>query len=382
MTAGPAPLTAETPALAPSVRRRPLSGIRIATVPADHVYVRHIDAEHPRSDAPSIVRLRDPDPDDPSRSAVSRWWPPAMLDPGWVEAHSGEFDVFHIQFGFDARTPAQLRQLVEALRRARRPLVYTVHDLRNPHHQDRAEHDAQLDVLIPSADALITLTPGAAGEIRRRWQREALVLPHPHVVDLERMSAPTVRRDGGGFRVGVHVKSIRAGMNPGPVIDTLVDAVRDIPRGVLQVNGHRDVLEPDGDRYDESLARVLRAAADAGDLELHVHDFLSDEALWDYLQSLDVSVLPYRFGTHSGWLEACRDLGTAVIAPDCGYFADQGPVLTYRHDESGLDAASLADAVRRAHLAGPVRPAPVEWRRAQRAQVADAHARLYLSLVG
>ena len=34
-----------------------------------------------------------------------------------------------------------------------------------------------------------------------------------------------------------------------------------------------------------------------------------DDELWDYLQSLDVSVLPYRFGTHSGWLEACHDLG-------------------------------------------------------------------------
>jgi hypothetical protein len=28
----------------------------------------------------------------------------------------------------------------------------------------------------------------------------------------------------------------------------------------------------------------------------------------------------YWFGTHSGWLEACFDLGTAVIAPNCGYY--------------------------------------------------------------
>ena len=55
-----------------------------------------------------------------------------------------------------------------------------------------------------------------------------------------------------------------------------------------------------------------------------------------------MSVLPYRFGTHSGWLEACRDLGTTVVAPDCGYYADQGPVLTYRMDEHRYDADSLA----------------------------------------
>ena len=51
-----------------------------------------------------------------------------------------------------------------------------------------------------------------------------------------------------------------------------------------------------------------------------------------------MSVLPYRFGTHSGWLEACVDLGTAVVAPSCGFYAEQQPVHSYRHDEDGLDA--------------------------------------------
>ena len=74
----------------------------------------------------------------------------------------------------------------------------------------------------------------------------------------------------------------------------------------------------------------------AGLLDLRVHDYFTDDELWRYLSSLDVSVLPYRFGTHWGWLEACRDLGTAVIAPTCGYFADQAPVLSYQHDEAGL----------------------------------------------
>ena len=86
----------------------------------------------------------------------------------------------------------------------------------------------------------------------------------------------------------------------------------------------------------------LRALAAAHDeVELREHDYFSDDELWDYLHGLDVSVLPYRFGTHSGWLEACFDLGTAVVAPSCGFYAEQQPCLTYRHDEDGLDAASL-----------------------------------------
>ncbi len=270
------------------------------------------------------------------------------------------------------------------------PLVFTVHDLRNPHHADRRMHDAQLDVLVPAADALVTLTTGAAAEIRRRWGREAVVLPHPHVVPFDVMQRTAkmreVRRrgvrDDREFRVGLHVKSLRAGMHPHPLLPVLVDTLRDLPGAVLQVNGHRDVLEPDGARHDAALADALREHEARGEVDLRVHDFLDDDALWSYLASLDVSVLPYRFGTHSGWLEACRDLGTTVVAPTCGYFADQAPVLTYTHDEEHFGATALADAVRAAY-AGHVPPSPtVEDRRQQRALVAAAHDELYRSLLG
>src|SRR5690606_34808992 len=156
-----------------------------------------------------IERLADPDPDEPSQSAQSRWWPPAMLEAEWVRANP-DFDLMHLQFGFDARTPEQLTDWLDALRDTGRPLVYTVHDLRNPHHLDRSLHDAQLDVLIPRADALVTLTEGAAAEITARWGRTPLVLSHPHVVDFETMQALADReRPTGTFRVGVHVKSLR-----------------------------------------------------------------------------------------------------------------------------------------------------------------------------
>jgi len=92
-------------------------------------------------------------------------------------------------------------------------------------------------------------------------------------------------------------------------------------------------------------------------------------------------VLPYRFGTHSGWLEACRDLGTTVVAPTCGYFVEQGPVLTYGHDEHGLDADSLADAVRTAVLERPALGATIDERRAQRALVADVHDEVYAAAI-
>jgi hypothetical protein len=185
---------------------------------------------------------------------------------------------------------------------------------------------------------------------------------------------------GRPFRVGLHLKSLRASMDPLAVLPTLVETVADLPGAVLQVNAHRDVLDPTGPRHDRVLADLLRGHAERGALELEVHDYLSDRDLFSYLGQLDVSVLPYRFGTHSGWLETCRDLGTTVIAPSCGYYAEQGPVLGYRLDEDGYDPATLADAVRRAHAERPELGTTVADRRRQRQDVADAHARLYRSL--
>ncbi|GAA4718085.1 glycosyltransferase family 1 protein [Nocardioides conyzicola] len=365
----------------PDTRDEDVPRLRIASVPAGHVYVRHLSSES----TPGPERLPDPDPLRPTAPAGAVWWPPVMLQPSW--AATADFDVFHLHFGFDACDPEELRDLVDTLRRRGKPFVFTVHDLRNPHHLSREAHDAQLDVLIPAADALVTLTAGAASEIRRRWGREAVVIPHPHVVELEDMA--TLQRDrpspGAAFRVGLHVKSLRPSMAPLRILPTLVRAVTELPGAVLpgavlQVNAHRDVMDDDGARRDDQLADYLRGAAAEGLIDLRVHDFLPDDELWTYLASLDVSVLPYRFGTHSGWLEACRDLGTTVVAPTCGFYRDQGPVLSYTHDEDHFDPNSLVAAIATAYWDRPAFGAGLDERRVQRQAIAAAHDHLYRSL--
>lgn len=358
----------------PSPSTRPL---RVASIPSSHVYVRHLAPVDPEDR--SVVRLPDPVPPG-TRPGQSPWWPPVMLDAGWVEQNADRFDVFHIHFGFDSRTPAELAAVCAALRSAGRPLVFTIHDLRNPHHVDRRLHDAQLDVLVPAADALLTLTHGAASRVEQRWGRRPLVVPHPHVVELDeatRVRDARVGR-GGRFRVGLHLKSLRAGMDAHTVLPGLVRAVRELPGAVLQVNGHRELLEPDGRHHDPRIVALL--AEHAGDIDLRVHDYFSDAELWTYLGGLDVSVLPYRHGTHSGWLEACRDLGTQVVAPTCGFYADQGPVHSYVLDETTYDEQSLVDAVRRAHD----HPAPLvrlDERLRRRDAIATVHRELYTRLV-
>ena len=353
------------------------STITVASVPASHVYIRHIGGETDDR----VRRLADPAPSTPGRSVQSGWWPPRMLQQRWIEGHHN-FDVFHVHFGFDAYSPAELAGVVDLLKGRGVPLVYTVHDLRNPHQPDPAVHDALLDILVPAADGLITLTNGAAAEIAARWDREATVIPHPHVVDFATMESITPSRGHDGrFRVGLHVKSLRPNMNPIPVVTALADGIRNLPDAVLQVNGHPDVLEPNGSHYDAELADLLHRLAREGVVDLRVTDYFTEAELWRYLASLDVSVLPYRFGTHSGWLEACRDLGTAVLAPDCGYYADQGPVETFVNNQARFDATSVADAVNRAFAHGAPAALTVSERRAQRAAIVAAHESLYSALL-
>jgi hypothetical protein len=303
-----------------------------------------------------------------------------MLDPVWVRRNHVSFDVLHIHFGFDAQTVDSLRALVDSLRAHHKPLIYTVHDLRNPHHVDPAAHQAHLDVLIPAAAQLITLTPGAAAVIAQRWDRVAHVLPHPHVVAPAALERP--RRSRDEFVVAVHLKSLRANMEPLPVLEVLSEAVAGLPEAVLRVDVHTDVFETGGRHCDPRLVAWLRAARERGALRLEVHDFFSDEQLWTYLcDDIDVSVLPYRFGTHSGWLEACHDLGTMVIAPDCGFYAQQRPCFEYGLNEAGLDAASLVAAVHDCYQQRPRWRATDAARRAERAQIAAAHRELYTQVL-
>ncbi|MEV6759214.1 glycosyltransferase family 1 protein [Streptomyces sp. NPDC051105] len=303
-----------------------------------------------------------------------------MLDPTWVADHHDRFDVFHLHFGFDAHEPDALRALADVLHRYGKPLVYTVHDLRNPHQADPAPHLAALDVLLTEADRLITLTRGAASEIVRRWHRSAIVLPHPHVVEVPRLARP--RPSWSGFRVGVHAKSLRPNMSVLPVVRTLSSVLSGLPGAEMLVNIHREVGDSAAHAYAPEVMAELETLAAEGRLRLHVHDYFDDEQLWSYLSGLDVSVLPYTFGTHSGWLEACHDLGTTVIAPTCGYYAEQRPCLSYGHTQrEGLDEESLRHAVLTAYRTRPSWRATAAERTAERIRVAAAHRDLYTELL-
>ena len=113
--------------------------------------------------------------------------------------------------------------------------------------------------------------------IAHRWGRLATVLPHPHVVDEPTLS--TTREERSDFVVGVHLKSMRASMDPQPVVATLAKVVPELPGARLRVDVHTDVMTAGMPRHDPEISRSLRALEATGRIELAVHDFFSDDEL-------------------------------------------------------------------------------------------------------
>lgn len=343
--------------------------ITVASVPTGHRYVAHLAAGDSR-----VRRLPDPVPE--GADSNDRWWPPRWLEPAWLSDHIDDFDVLHLHFGFDSISPGRLHQVVDLLHHHNKPLVFTAHDLHNPHFRDNTLHLEQLNVLVRGADEVITLTPGAATEIVQRWGIEATVIPHPHVAPLGMIGRP--RGHGPEFVVGVHAKSLRANLDPLAILDTIVTSAAGLPDTRVRVDLDSHVFDPGGDQQTADLAAIITDYATGHNVDLRIHDRFDDNELWQYLTEIDVSVLPYRFGTHSGWLEACYDLGTAVIAPDCGYFADQKPCRTYGFGLDRFDPSSLTGALGATHAERDSTPAASRAsREIERQRISAMHDAVY-----
>lgn len=357
--------------------------IRVAHIPGSHPYVNNLlgtDA----SAKPAFISLNDVIP---SGRAAGQWWPPVMLDPEWIAAHAQDFDVMHLHFGFESFSVAHLESCADALESVGRPLVFTVHDLENPQLFDQTHHERQLDVLLARADVVTTLTAGAAREILRRWGREAIVIQHPHLLagyDDEADSLP----DPGSrptATVGMHLSDLRPGTDARRATANLIDAVRSLRASGLAVEA--EVHMRTTVRDESTRALVVDACQRADGVSLVEHPRLSENELVRSVADLDAYVLPYRHGTHSGWIELCFDLGVPVLAPTAGHWLDQhhepGAVIAFDPDSALSLETGLAAVL--THRADIDRRSQRSQRRAQRreqgAVIAAAHADVYRSAI-
>ncbi|MDP5181284.1 hypothetical protein QOZ88_01400 [Blastococcus sp. BMG 814] len=321
----------------------PGTGIRVVSIPHAAPYV---DAVLP----PGVLRVGGP-------AEPSPW-----LDRAHLTAHAAEVDVVHLHAGLGRLEVAELEAWAEELQRLGIPLVVTVHQLRDPGHPSPARHDTHLAAVLATAEVVLTLTPGAADEIAERYGRTAIVVAHPSLT----VPDPELGAERGlvGVRLGPASSAV-----PDPV-----GIVRAALSGALSGGGRLRIL------VDAAVAPALDpevvALADRGELEIVRY---GDGEWAAQLQQLHVAVLPERCGTHSPDVEVCRDVGTRVVAPSCGWFADQwSEVVPYTNDErAGLDPVSLSAAIGAALTRPMPRPADRGWREEQRTAVREVHGEVY-----
>jgi hypothetical protein len=376
----PSPLRVPSASSAPSVpgataastlaSSNAIATVRVQSVPAAHPYVRSVGAD------PRIVLL--PDPAVPGGSA-ERWWPPQALRADWIRRHRDDAEVLHIHFGTESFAPAELRDAIAAARANGWPVVFTVHDLEHPQLTEQAGYAAQLDVLIPGADALITLTDAAAAEIRRRWGRDALVLPHPRLLASD-VADPAPNPTA---IIGLALKDLRPNIDADVAVHNALAAAAELSDAGTptraRIRMHHDVRDTE---KRDAVRRLVAGARDGA--ELIEHDRLDDAALAAALNELDVAVLPYAYGSHSGWLELCWDLGVPVAVPRRGFYAQQHADDTVAVFDDGTLGHAVG-ALLRGPRAGSVQRTLLRATRhgertaADRATAAQ-HADLYLRL--
>lgn len=305
-------------------------------------------------------------------------WPrlPDLYDPDWLSSHATDWDVVHLHFTWEQYPPATLRAVLEAHRAAGTPIVWTAHDLRNPHVPDGAGDAAYLGLLAEAADEVLTLTPGAAAAVTERFGRSPRIVPHgPIVPPAAAAELRTARRTGGTpLRVLLLAKSLRANLDwrtPLEVVDGLGAVAGHVAPVRLDVH-----LHPDAAARDE-----IEAFDTGGAVTVTVAPRLSAAELRRRVAGADALLLPYRWGSHSGLIELAVDLGTEPIVTDAGFIAQQAPCHVVPLRDGRVDPDRLASLlVRMADGTEALDPVPIRQRERVLDEFVVAHTRLYSRL--
>ena len=350
--------------------------ITVETLPGRGLYVRHlanpegVDAVH----RPTVGWAGGP-----SRGGA--------FTTAWLRARLPQTDVVHVVGLRPGQHPDDVRAAIDLTRASGTPLVVTGYNLGAPHSAEAARLGEQLDLLVPAADAVLTLTDTAAAEMRRRWDIEAVVLPHPHAVDFVRMRQHRPQFRADRLLVGVHLAALRLPVDPVVLVAALTRAVRSVDTARLVVHLHETVTDPGSNAYAPAEVRAVTELVEGVGGLVKVHRPFTESRLWDHLFALDVSVVPGLHGSHSIWPEACTDLGTMPLLPADTHAAEQRPCLTY---EGGCgpdgDVPALAESMEKAlwtaREQGNVWRSDPEQRWAERVRVAESLRGLYERLLG
>lgn len=295
-------------------------------------------------------------------------------------------DVVHLHFCYDYLAPSSAGDVVRHLTATDVPLVVTVHDIVYPESQDTEPHRIHTGTLVEAADRVLTLTESAAYEIWVRWGVETVVVPHPPLLTTEEITAAGRRADNewqgdSPGVVGVLLERLEQTIE-GPEFLAEIHAVAQARSGL-----HLRLIA-ESTSWDEACGEngvhPVQAAAEAAGVWETVSVVRYEAPDWTLIHgeisALDALVLPYRFGTHSSWLELCRDLGIEPVFPMLGclreqWFGRQDPESVSGVVYDRRDLTTLAPAVRAALDARL--PPPPRIGHGTHDEVMAAHERIY-----
>jgi beta-1,4-mannosyltransferase len=293
-----------------------------------------------------------------------------ILSIDWISTYLALFDIVHVQFGYNDCQTDDLRRFSNFLRNQGKRLIFTLHDLTNPQTEDQSHHAANTEALVEGATKVITLTAACADLIRDRYDINPVTIQHPHVLPLDRIGRPRARTESK--TIAIHLKSLRPGVRDAArEIKSVVHAIRIDPTLRLRIDIN-DEADPAIERIPSLVAALEHLRGDPR-VSILIHGRFSEREFDQYFYKVDVSVLPYSLGTHSGWAEACMDAGVAVLAPKTTLVPHQNEaVIAY-------DRTSSTDLTGRVLSApGTQRAWTEDARRSQRERIWDAHCDLYL----
>lgn len=243
----------------------------------------------------------------------------------WLASQSSYdfFDLLHIH-SVELTPLETLHMALERCKRDKKGIVLTVHDTKPVFSQDSVAHNIALKMCVEAGAQTSTLTKGAQKEIESDLgiaSSNITVIPHGAVLPVDDHKWHLGRQSNDSLTC---IFGMYGGFRPNR--DLLTPSVN-IAFGLPELDAKLVILtraiSPIEVRQNEEMRMLIQLANSSKRIDLRIFPFPSDNQIAEFLLGVDILIMPYRWGTHSGQLELAFDLGVVPVISDVGYYCDQ-----------------------------------------------------------
>jgi len=233
------------------------------------------------------------------------------------------FDLLHIH-SVELTSLETLQLALERCQSERKGIILTVHDTKPNFSQDLAMYNLALKTCVEAGARIVTLTKSAAKEIVKNLEvasSDIAVIPHGAVLSIDDHRWYTRRRTQNSSTC---ILGMYGGFRPNrDFLTPVVNIAFGMPELDVKLILLTRAISPIELRQNEEMRRSIDIAISSNRINLRVYPFPSDEQIAQFLLDVSILIMPYRWGTHSGQLEAAFDLGVVPVISDVGYYYEQ-----------------------------------------------------------